>query len=120
MKWRSEWKRSGGVIRERANRESRGSSVFRSVGKRSEGVSGRGLKKRRSDKREIKEQGKENITACAYTLGHASSCDEGSCVGCMDDVVVGQCSGGVECYNPFSSSFHFTFHSYSLSTYLER
>ena len=24
------------------------------------------------------------------------------------------------CYNPFSSSFHFTFHSYSLSTYLER
>ena len=24
------------------------------------------------------------------------------------------------CYNPFSSSFYFTFHSYSLSTYLER
>ena len=23
------------------------------------------------------------------------------------------------CYNPFSSSFYFTFHSYSLSTYLE-
>ena len=70
--------------------------MFRSVGKRSEGVSGRGLKKRRSDEREIKEQGKGNITACACALGHASSCDEGSCVGCMGDDVVGWCSGGVE------------------------
>ena len=39
----------------------------------------------------------------------------------MRAVIVGKFSeGDVLCYNPLSSSFHFTFHSYSLSTYLER
>ena len=33
---------------------------------------------------------------CACALGHALSYDEGGCVGCMGDVVVGWCGGGVE------------------------
>ena len=39
---------------------------------------------------------KWDVAACACALGHASSCDEGGCVGCMGDDVVGRCSGGVE------------------------
>ena len=38
--------------------------MFRSVGKRSEGVSGRGLKERRSIKGGLEEQGRENVTHC--------------------------------------------------------